>query len=105
MVDDNRKVGFKFKVTQEYEVTIYYEKGLIEDNVEEAEESICEDVIDLAFNEEGLVIKTDEESEHSNGYIAFVTTFDPTAEMQYYIHKIPKEIETELKNRKLLNGK
>lgn len=102
MEDEGRRLGAKFKVTQEFEVIIYYEHGVNADSIEEAEEFIKEDIIELAYNEEGLVVRDSEEASNSNPYIAIVTTEEPEVEMIYHLRKIPKEIEVELKTRGLI---
>jgi hypothetical protein len=101
-VKDSRQIAFKFKVIQEYEVIIYYENGILANNKEEEDEAIVTDVLDLAFQHEGLVLQTEEESENSNAYIGLVTTFDPTVEEIYNVKEIPTQIKLALKERGLL---
>jgi hypothetical protein len=91
-----KPVSFKYKVTQEYEVTVYYENGLIQESADDKQEAVEDDILALAFNEDGLVVRTNEEAYNSNGFIAKVTTFDPTIEMVYHVDKLPQEIDMEL---------
>lgn len=98
----NRGIGFKFKVVQEYEVVIYYEKGINGDTYEDIDDVIVNDVLDCAFNQEGLVVCTDEESESSNAYIANVTTFEPIIEQIYKVDELPASIKKELIEKKLI---
>lgn len=99
----SRKVAFKFKVKQEYEVVIYYENGIEAESYDDADEIIANDVLELAFNEEGLVVRTEDESSSSNPYIGLVTTFDPVVEEVYNIRDIPAVIKKELIQKGLLN--
>lgn len=95
------KLGFKFKVTQTYDVYIYYENGVVSDTDDDAADSVIEDVLDLAFNEDGLVVFTDEEANNSNGFVALINTHDPDVDMIYHIEDVPKEIKKEIQKRKI----
>jgi hypothetical protein len=97
-----KQVAFKFRVKQEYDVIIYYEHGIVEDDYDEASRQIEEDAINIAFQHEGLVAVTDEESENANGYLALVTTHDPEVEMIYHTHSLPRELEKALKEKDLI---
>lgn len=98
----SRSIAFKFKVKQEYEVVIYYENGITADNLDDADDAIIDDVLNCAFNEEGLVVKTDEDSENSNAFIAMVTTFEPDVEQVYSMKELPAVIKKELIAKKLV---
>lgn len=100
-----RQVAYKFKVKQEYEVIIYYEEGILSANQDEEAESLVQDVLDLAFNHEGLVVMTEEANDNSNPYIGLVTTFDPELEEVYSIKEIPSQIKQALAEKGLLNDK
>lgn len=94
-----RQVAFKYKVIQEFQVIVYYENGLTQDTIEEREAAVREDVLDLAYNEEGLVVYTNETAPNDNGLIAVVTTLEPDIEMVYHINTLPKEIELEIRKQ------
>lgn len=101
-MSDNRRVAFKYRVTQEYDIFIYYETGLSADDYEEAKEQILDDVLDLAFNEEGLVARLEDETEHSNAYVALVTSFEPVVKELYNTQELPIAIKEELHKRKII---
>jgi hypothetical protein len=99
----DRKIALKFRVKQEFEVIVYYEQGVNADTGNEAEQYIKEDVLELAFNEEGIVVRTSEETDNSNPYIALVTTDEPELELIYTINQLPKEIEQQLREQGIMN--
>ena len=101
-MSDNRRIALKYRVTQEYEVVVYYENGLSAGSLEEAEEHVIDDVLNFAFNADGLVLQTDDENENSNAVVALVTTFDPEVEEVYNIREVPNCIKIALMERKLL---
>jgi hypothetical protein len=101
VVDHPNKIAFKYRVIQEFDVVIYYEAGVEGDTDEEVLKSIEEDVIDLAYNDEGLVARIAEEAENGNAFLALVTTHEPVAKMLYNVETLPKEIAAELKKRKI----
>lgn len=95
------KIGYKVRVTQEYDVYIHYSEGIIVEEPSDIGDIVEEDAIDLAFNEEGLSVRLHEETETSNGYIAFVETFEPKVDLVYSMSDMPKIIEEALKEKKL----
>lgn len=88
--------GYKFKVTQEYEVILFYEQGVVGDNQEDQDEQIISDVLELADNHEGLVVSMEDDNEGVNTYIGLVTTFDPIIEEMYNTETMPNKIKTAL---------
>jgi hypothetical protein len=102
---NKRPLGFKFRVKQEYEVIIYYEDGIAAQDRENEDDILVENVLDLAFNNEGLVLASEESDENSNGYIGLVTTFDPELEEVYSIKEVPAQIKQALAERGLLDKK
>lgn len=102
MTENTRQIAFKYKVIQEFEVIVYYENGLTQETIEDRETAVRDDVLELAYNEEGLVAYTDEEALNNNGFLAVVTTFEPEVEMVYHIKQLPKEIELALKEKNIV---
>ncbi len=102
MADTSRRTAFKYRVVQEYDVFIYYEEGLSAETLEEAKEQIQDDILDLAFNEEGLVVRLEDETEHGNPYVALVSSFDPVVKELYNVNELPSAIKEELIKRKLI---
>ena len=105
-------IGFKVKIIQETEVYIYYQEGLVIEAPQgeerlELERIAIEDALDLACGDDGLVIKLHEETETSNGFIAFVQDFDPDVDIEYTIRQMPSIIAAaiEKKQKENNNGK
>jgi hypothetical protein len=83
----------KVRVKQEYEVEIFYQEGILADSEEEVVTQAIEDCINLAFEEEGLVIRMNEETEFQNGYLANITTYEPTVELIYNVPNISTKLD------------
>ncbi len=94
---DFKPVGFKVTVHQSWDVYIYYPEGLVieapeGEEVLEIERIAIENALDIVFEDDGLVIREYDETETSNGFIAYVEEFDPDVDIEYTIRQIPKQI-------------
>lgn len=104
--------GFKVTVTQSWDVYVYYQGGLVvdEDNPidiqNEVVAMVCQDAINLIDNEDpGLVVKFHEDTESSNGFVAWVSDYDPDIDIEYTTAKMPAKLATELENLQKANKK
>lgn len=94
--------AFKIKIIQEYEVYIYYQEGILADSTDEIEAITFEEAISLIDNETGLVAKLHDDSESSNGYIAYVNEFDPDIRIVYNTQEMPTVIQQALQHKGLI---
>lgn len=94
--------AYKIRVTQEYDVYLYFAEGTIFENTEDKVNYIVSEATDLALNEDGLVAKTHEESDTQNGYIAFIATYEPKPKIVYHTEEMPKMIKAAMAQQGLL---
>jgi hypothetical protein len=95
------QIGYKVRVVQEYDVYIHYSEGIVAEDPSDVGDIIESDAIDLAFNEEGLTVRLHEDTESSNGYIAYVETFEPTVDLVYSMSDLPMIIKEKLAEKNL----
>lgn len=91
--------AFKVRVTQEFDVYLYFQEGIIADDDNEKYDIIVEEALNAAFGEDGLTAVLHEQTDSSNGYLAHVTTLEPTADVRYNMNTVPAVIAAELSNR------
>lgn len=91
--------AWKVRVKQEFDVYLYFQEGILADDDEELHDIISEEAINVAFMEDGLNAVVHEETESSNGYLAFVITDEPTSEVVYNYKAMPEVIRQALKEK------
>lgn len=103
--------GFKVTVTQSWDVYLYYQDGLVveSDDVNDIHREVVamvyEDAMDLVYEDEGLAVKDHIETDTSNGFIAWVSEYEPDIDIEYSVDKMPSKIATELENLQKANKK
>lgn len=104
MAGDYPPQAWKVKVTQTFEVYLYFAEGINAEDDSELYDIVAEEAINAAFGEDGLTAVIDEETEHLNGYLAYVDTFDPDVDVQYNIQGMPTIIAAALEQKGLLKN-
>lgn len=95
--------AFKVKVIQEFEVYLYFQEGIVAEDDEDKYDIIVEEAMNAAFGEDGLTAVLHEQTESSNGYLAYVTTFEPNAEVVYNMDHMPEVMAQSLKEKGFVN--
>lgn len=102
---DYKPQTWKIRVKQEYDVYLYFQEGLIAEDDEELYEIVTVEAVNAAFGEDGLTAVLHEQTDSSNGYLAFVETYEPEADILYNYKDIPNIIKQALEEKGLLNDK
>lgn len=93
--------AWKIRVKQEFDVYLYFQEGVNVENGEELYDIVSEEAMNAAFGEDGLTAVTHEQTESSNGYLAYVITHEPGVDIQYNYQGIPKIIKQALDEKGL----
>lgn len=96
--------AWKIKVTQTFDVYLYFQEGIHAEDDEELYDIVTEEAFNAAFGEDGLTAVLHEETDSSNGYLAYVETFDPDGDVQYNYQGMPTAIAAALEKKGLVNG-
>jgi hypothetical protein len=81
---------------------MYYQEGFMveADSTAEAQASLVsmvyEDALGLVYEDDGLAIRDHGETEMSNGFVAWVSEYEPDIDIEYTTDKMPAKIATEL---------
>lgn len=94
--------SWKVRVRQEFDVYIYFQEGIHAEDDDELYDIIAEEATNAAFGEDGLTAVLHEETESSNGYLAYVTTHDPEVDVLYNYKDIPQVMKQALKAKGLV---
>ena len=88
--------SWKIRVTQSFDVYLYFQEGIIAEDDEELHDILCEEAANAAFGEDGLTAVQHEDTESQNGYLAYVETLEPDSRVLYITDEVPSVIKQEL---------
>lgn len=93
--------SWKVKVTQEYDVYLYFHEGINLENDEDVYSMLMDEAVNSAFEEDGLAGKNHEDTETHNGYLSYTITYEPTVNVTYHYDDMPQVIKLALKEKGL----